>query len=66
MNRPWLEGLGPSAACLWSSDDSRRLWLQPPRNGAQPGASPGLTHCAAALHKPVLPHLKSAPPGNIV
>lgn len=65
MNGPWLEGLGPSAVCLCSSDVDRLLWLQSPRNGAQPGASPDLRRCAAALHKPVLPHLKSAAPGNI-
>lgn len=66
MNRPWLEGPAPSAGGLSSSDADRLLWLQPPRNGARPGASPDLTRCAAALHKPVLPYSKSAAPGNVV
>lgn len=62
----WLEGLVLSDVCLWSSDVDRPLWLASPRNGAQPDASPDLSRCAAALHKPVLPLVVCAVPGHIV
>lgn len=58
-------GLGPADVALRPSEDGRAPWPQSPSAGVQPGDCPDLTHCAAALHKPVLPQARSALPGDI-
>lgn len=59
-------GLGPAVVVLHPSAAGRARWPQSPSEGVQPDDCPDRTHCAGALHKPVLPQARSASPGHIM
>lgn len=55
-------GLGLAVVAVLPSVAGTALWPRSPSAAALPGEYPGPTHCVAVLHKPVLPHAKSALP----
>lgn len=58
-------GLSVAVVALQPSAAGKAPWPLSPSAGVQLGDCPNQTHCAAALHKPVLPQTWSASPGDI-
>lgn len=62
---PLLVGPGPVVVSPWPSAAGRAPWPPSPSARVQRGDSLDLTHCAAALHTPVLPQIGSGSPVDI-